>query len=474
MRMINEREVDFTPAERTRFWACFWFAVVSLLVYQVPVIGTLYGLLTGPFLMYMIFKGSPVYLLPLFVHFCYGRQQLYFIVFACFLYCLVNTHRITQKGLFFPWLLYLALSPFFIWYTWERYRLFGGIFAVGGTLEGFGYYWSLAPFFWAAIVVKRLPKTFFDGLFWFSFALFMVYAVTSYLPASFRYTRFLMLAESYAPIYVFWSLVRKERIDKVKFAFALMGSLVYATGLLRIFGPKITFTQVGHCIVAMFYLFFACRRGKWIVRLATPLLWLVLSTVLVFHTISTYYDRRNDTYASGFVYDNEAEVESVGMFLENMRFKALNDRGSVWTASWDSIRQQMKKSAVWVPPIAIFGEIQSDEGLSREIGIQAHNMLLELWRQYGAYGGLGLFACFAMIVSLKRLRVGLCENAGNEYGLLVAMCFGQAIATAHTGQYILNLEFGFFLFSLLGACYGMFTTRRWGYGYPVAYQYYAP
>ena len=467
--MINERDVDLTPQERTRFWMCFWFAVVSLFVYQMPGVGTLYGLMTGPFLMFMVFKGSPVYLLPLFVHFCYGRQQLYFIVLACFLYCLVNTHRISQKGLLLPWLLYWSLSPFFIWYTWERYRLFGGIFAVGGTLEGFGYYWSLAPFFWAAIVVKRLPKTFFDGLFWFSLAFFMVYAVSSYLPVSFHHSRFLALAESYAPIYVFWSLVRKERIDKVKFAGALAGCLVYATGLLRIFGPPITFSQVGHCLVSMFYLFFACR-AKWVVRLATPLLWLALSTVLVFHTISTYYDRRGDLYASGFVYDNDAEVESVEMFLNNMRFKAINDRGSVWLASWDSIRRQMQRSAVWVPPIAITGEILTGEGQAREIGLQAHNTLLELWRQYGVYGGLGLFACFAVIVSLKRLRIGLCENAGNEYGLLVAMCSGLAICGAHAGQFILNLEFGFFLFALLDACYGMFTTRRWGYESPVVYQ----
>lgn len=464
----------FSPNERTRFLRCFWFAVISLFLYQIPSVGTLYGLVTGPFLMWMVFKGQPVYFLPLLIHFCYGRQQLYFILAACFAYSLLHSNQISRKGLLLPWLFYLALSPFFIWYTFERYRFFGGVFAVGGTLEGLGYYWSLSAFFWAAITIKRLPREFFDGLFWFSFSLYMVYAVTAYLPVSFHYSRFLMFAETYMPVYVFWSVVRKRRIDWKKFICAFAGSCVYALGVARIWGPKITFSQAGHCLIAMSYLFFACSRFKWIARYTPPLLGLAISTVIVFHTISVYYDRRGDAVGAGFLYDNDAQVKSIGQLLENFQFKAINDRGSVWTASWDSIQRQMRDSAVWIPPLAICGEVRTDEGGFRAIELTAHNTMLELWRQYGVYGGLGLFVCFAIIVSHKRLRMVLCEDACNWYGLLVAMCFGQVIGGAHTGQYILNLEFGFILFAALGACYGKTTAKRRFYGYPVAYEYYAP
>ena len=153
-----------------------------------------------------------------------------------------------------------------------------------------------------------------------------------------------------------------------------------------------------------------------------------------------------------------------------------DDRAPLWTAAWDAVEQQFKKNPIFVDVVPIAGTLSSGDR-TVEIDLMAHNISLLLLQEYGLWGGCGLYLVYLMIFCRKEIRECISKSFNTCYAPIGAACLGHAIMGGFAGQYVMNVEFSFLLYSMLGCvfyqCYcvrveQMKANRN---AYPVAYQY---
>ena len=82
-----------------------------------------------------------------------------------------------------------------------------------------------------------------------------------------------------------------------------------------------------------------------------------------------------------------------------------------------------------------------------------HNTMLYLLRNYGFYGGAGLYLLFLWYFCRKENRRILVNFSASPLVVVLAACLAQGIVGGHTGHYPMILTFGPVLFSLIGACW---------------------
>lgn len=437
---------SFTPKERVGFLIQLCIAIACAPIYMSP-LGALFGLCTGICLMPLIFKPRSEYLFPLMVHFFWGSQQRYLVLVGCFIYVLANFERLRQYRILKLFLFYLLILPFFLWYTWRRYVLFGGGMGSGGTFNGLAYYLAFAPFFWA--VLGRLRITIETLTSFMVLGLIIPIAHILGVP----HTRMIAWTADFMPIFFVWCLFQKGYKDfTFSFICAGVGTILFVVGLTGLFKFHTTFTQLGVVVVGVMYMVSGNKAPRFSKRFS-PLLMFALAVFLTFYTIDSLQERGREKVTTAY---NEMVVTDVQSLEEKALVKVFNDRAPLWSAAWDSICQQFKRDPVWVEPVAIIGEVNID-GRMVSIQLMAHSILLLLLQDYGWYGGLGLYLILVVLFSKKEIRDVLTDYKRFYIAPIAAACLGHALVGGYAGQYIMNVEFSFVLFSILGcvfyACY---------------------
>lgn len=441
----------FTPYANREFCVHLMVAILCIPVYNTGFYA-LFGLLLSPYLLWLLFKGRSEYLLPLATHMMYGSQQRYVVAFGCFVYCIAHFNQLSRYKLQSVFFVYILIFPFFIWYTWKRYRLFGGGIGAGGTFNGLGYYLAFAPFFYSVLARIRITRETFLGSVYLSagYLLFVGIHVLTF-------SRFQVWAMNSMPIMFLWLFLSKKR-KGLSFLFLLsfIGCIICALGFLGVSGWKLTFTQLGVSVIGCFYIVLA-RFYKSFAKLLSPLVLFVISALATTYAITSFYEKRG-TYSADIEY-SELKIDSFDTFKEKLFRKTFDDRAPLWTAAWDGICQQFSKDPIWVEPMPISGEILKDNGEAVEIRLMAHNIALLLLQEYGLYGGLGLYLIYLWLWSKREQRIVMACDYYSPYLPVAAGCIGHAVVGGFTGQYVMNIEFSFLLYGMLGSCYFHYFDR---------------
>ena len=433
----------FTSQERKRFIVHMLVAAFSLPIYLSPLlISTIFGLLVSPYLLWMIFNPKKEYFLPLLIHTLWGSQQRYLMLFGCFIYCLMHTNVLARARVLNCFACYILILPFFIWYTYRRYVLFGGGIGHGGTFEGLGYYLAFAPFFWAVAASLRINYDMFKWIIFIS-ALYIVLRFFCGL----NFTRFYVWAYDIMPVFLIWSYLRKSKTDYRILLCGVICLILFVISFLWGTNIRTTFTEIGVSAIGIAYVVMA-KRFKHIAGVISPLMLFAISVVMVVHIVSHFYDNRG-LYIGSESYE-EMKIDSVDRLKERIMRKTFDDRAPLWSATWDGICQQFKKSAIWVEPLPISGEIIGQSGQIVQIQLMAHNILL-LLQQYGLYGGACLYLMYVYLFSLKKIRLPMIWDFDSHYTPIAAVCIGHAVMGGFSGQYVMNVEFSFILYCMLGA-----------------------
>ncbi len=413
----------------------------------------IFGVAVSPYIIFLVLRPRQEYLLPLILHTWYGSQQRYAMLLACFIFAISHFRHLQMIKLHIIFFIYLLFAPFFIWYTGARISAFHSL-VTGGVYEGMSYYLSFAPFFWAAIVFRRLSKKFFSWLMIFS----LLIVVRGFFFSSsddaglltgrtiFSYSRFHSWASVYLFVVCVWAFATKQKIH-VKLI-SLIGSILFILGFLHIGQSLTPFHLAGAASLGVLILLCSFIRKKYPAFLH-PWLLLIVATVTVFWAIKQYEQRR-------LVFDRvnyeKINVRNWSDFVLRLENKLYGDRAPVWTASLDAVRQQIHKSWLFVDPHPVVGELYRDDGLVVRVELQAHNMLLEAVRLYGIYGGCGLLLTFILITGLNSFR-NSAADIHSDYAPVAAAAIGHVIFGYWGGQYLMIPAFSFTLYSLIGVCY---------------------
>ena len=154
--MLNELEIgDYTLEQKQTI---FLHTCIALFCVPLYMLGpNLIAYLLTPYLAYMIFQGRSEFYIPLMIHTFYGSQQRTIMLTCCFIYCIFHVAQLARYGVRWLFLLYLLLSPFFVWFTYARFQYQGW----GGMFEGWGCYMTFAAFFWGLLTGGGVRKSLF-------------------------------------------------------------------------------------------------------------------------------------------------------------------------------------------------------------------------------------------------------------------------------------------------------------------------
>ncbi len=457
----------FCVSDRNSFLLHTAIAIFCIPLYiKIP---TLACVLFSPYLVYLILKPRSVYLLPLIIHTFYGSWQQYLMLTACLVYCFAHWQELRRRGLGALFFVYMLGLPFFLWYTFARYRVFGGGIGHGGTFEGICYYFAFAPFFWCVIAVKRIGLGFFNGLltlsFWFVLSGFI--GIGKLMDGDEAllgtFSRFSSWGGVYVVCVFIWSVFTRAAV--VVRVISGLGTVMFCLGFLHIGGSLIPFHLMGSALLGCVLVCFV-KWGKRLLWLLHPWLLLTLTTLMVFIAINKFENAQIDLAGRGSYRDNNT-VRDIDSLKNRIYLKLYGDRATVWTASFDAVKKQMERSFFFVDPAPVYGEIDIN-GVNRRrvvVELQAHNLFLELLRLYGCYGGGVCIVVFCLIVSNRRLRE-VQRTITSPLIPIFACAMGHCLFGSFGGHYLVTRNFSFTLFGLLGLCYSyawsIKNARRFG------------
>ena len=457
LSFLDSDDVDLNATARAQMIRHTLVALACVPLYIVA--PALFGLAVAPYVIWMVFRGRPEMLVPLMIHMLHGSQQRYIILASCFIYSIAHIEVLFRRKLGGVFFLYLCSLPFFIWYTIERYRTFGGGIGAGGTFEGIGYYFGISTFFWGMLAIGRLPAYVAKGMLWLCFGVVILhFAFFMVLP----FTRFLFWGLPFLTVFAFWLWLQKRNRKFAKLQWlGIVTGVIMIVGFMGFSSMRITFTLLGTVAVGMLVLVVAkyFRGMFWLLK---PIVVLPLLTLWMFFTINRW-EKEGKGYVDNTAY-SDIKVRDWDSFKYKLFRKTMTDRAPVWYASWDAVRKQFDRDPVWVDVMPIYGSIDLEGDLYRggrevTVALAAHNMLLEMLRLYGAWGGLGIYLVFLIVSSLGIIKTRLALDIATPCAPILACCVAHVIVGGQTGQYPITPQFSFYLFGLMGVCVGKTVNK---------------
>lgn len=424
-----------------------------------------FGLLISPYLLWMLFKGKGCFVPALFLHICYGSQHRYVLLAGCFVYAALHVPDLIRRRLTLAYLLSLIPFPLFVWLTWKKYQLYGGLIASGGTTEGLAYYFGLFPFFWGAVAVPRLRNSELNLIVWMSIFFAFFHAIALHATAKdldvegwFVFTRYTFYA------YPLCAMIGVRRLSQLRFdkqsLLLILILLLMTMGGLGVVKTGVTFSLFGVFGFAVLIYLFRKMKSKVSLYVLTSFLFFAgtwwAQRWMMDNQYRFYQQTGTDVGYSDMV------VTDFRSFLDKLQRKAFDDRATLWCATWNMLEE---RDEWFLPPLERENAFIDTENQGRvEIELQAHNLFLEMVANYNWFAGLGLFLAYVVLVvcSGRYLRT---VPSSELYYPFAAIAFTTGVVGAFTGQYPLTNQFSFVLMSVLGIAYHEYWNVRHNKGF---------
>lgn len=450
----NFSSYRLSPADANAFWMHFVFALLCYATAQY--FASIHFLLMVPYVAYLIFKPRPEHLLPIIIQGVAGYRVAYVIGVFSLIYVILNMEALRSRRLGSIFLIYLSALPFFIWVTFSRFStLATSVTEWNGSIQGFGYYITLAPFFWGAIVIKRLPEEFYKGFNIFSWVAFIFY-VLLYLNFKVPFQRSIMWGCSYIPLRLFYlSVVRPKHASLIEIILLAMGCCFEVLTFVRGGRWALTFSQIGYAIYAIALLYMA-KRFKRLAWGLFPLLILITTTFYVWGSAERV-ERFDFSKISGESYD-DMKVDSFAALIKRFQMKSISDRAILWAANVQSVKDVWRNNPVWVPAKPDAAEtILFIDGQVRLIktDLPAHNIVLNTLKNYGFYGGLLFVIVYFAVLSRREIfKLILYENK-SQLAMFMALSLGEGIFACYAGGHTVDLTYMTLQWPFCGAVLGI-------------------
>jgi hypothetical protein len=442
---IEKRDED-TPSSNVTMCLHLAIAIVCIPLYLYTPVGM--GLAISPYLLFLLYQQRSCFLPALFVHTFYGSQQRYLMLFFCFVYALLHLKDLIQKKLLPIYLLALVPLPIMLWNAYQRFEYFGGGLGSGGTFEGLGYYFGLFAFFYGALAYDYIRRQDMMAIYYVSIMLWIVnfiynrYSNISLasgnpdLPFFTRYSDFSM------PLLLCFGvscLLSKKTLLIAVMAFAIPIVSIVLGG---------TFTVTGVTLIAVLLVLLRFSKRKRLLKIITSILAFILSLCIVFWIMKNYdsYSKQTGNEAYG-----DLEIKDVNSLIIKLQRKAFDDRSVLWRATWNQICEEKR---VLIPSVTrpVVRHYDPETGLSMDINLQAHNLLMEMVSSFAWIAGGAIYLTFVLMI----LKCGLFLRmgpAGSQYYPFAATAFATGLMGSSSGQYPLTVNLSFVLLTTAGICY---------------------
>lgn len=451
---------DYRGGEKQTYLLHMVIAILSVPLY---IAFDKFGILMMPYVFIITMRPQSCYLLPLIIHFSYGIQCRYAFCLACFLYVIFHINELVRYRLHWLYLLYLSIMPFFVWFTVTKFKDVQNYVSMSGNVSGLNTYLLFSCVFWGCIAIKKLGRMFIRHFVLWNLVLFAVVSLAGTEENRLFSRQIFYAIPLLGAVAVHCFSVKREGREKGLLPITIIGVLIYLLDFGGILRYKVTFTLLGLLILSCVYVYAGMKKKPVMIFLLNPKVLFVASFVVVMISATLVLKYRGMNGDRGNY--GELSNTSIDSLITKLQMKAVDDRATLWALSIERIKDIWRTNPVFVDTVGRFSVDTDllDGGLKSQIvtiEIPSHNVMLELLRSFGFYGGLGLYALYLCIFMSPR-NIKILKVVKDPACLSIcAVCVAQGIICGHTGQYVVQPDLGPINFVLLGACWRYLAMHK--------------
>lgn len=414
----------------------FHVIVAFFLVTAYQEYGESFKYFAAPYVLYLVLKENPNYFPAIFINVAGGST----IAIAVLIGCLILTikHLRYFSDIFGTWFLVFVFLPGPVLLYQSFYRYYFMETDIVNSIIPLGFYLGIFPFFYGILISRKFPVDLFKVLY-LTFIFIIIYNILT-ITAPLRIVTFVLELYTVVGILILLPVKIKIGVNIFYKITALLTLVGIATGFL-----EVKFHFLGSILLAVFMIVIYWWRNDLLLNLLTNKRLIVLLVLVMAYIMSqTYNYSLSNVPLSSFSY---TDITSYPAFI---MYKAFADRGVIWNAVWSDILYYQ----YIMPPYFVSGySFTSISGSRIEVEYGAHNLFLELMRQYGILFGIIVSIVYiAIIVYLGKVFK---TKLDDFYVLfLSASVFGMGVVTGLTGMYTLMINFSFLFIGLAGILYG--------------------
>jgi hypothetical protein len=434
--------------QKALLWGGIAFGLISLVVYSYS--GLLYSLIIAPIIFLMIWSRKVEYFPGIAIHLFAETTSMYIILLSCLVLTLFQWRFWMRTKIKWLFLLVLIPIPILIWHTYVRYFMMD--IKLVDSITKLGFFLGIFPFFYGFLLAKKIDR---EILFGIIFVLLL-----SIFLNSIGYRGILIRIIFFAvPALITFAIIGKfsQLISGFQILLKVSAILIFVSYF--IFLNTTTLTVFLSVLLSVLLAYIKKKNfDKWVNILSPRITFIVTILLVGWLAITT-----DSTRFSGNVDPNKdlttLRFTNFNDIADRLSYKTFGDRAPIWRGVWLDIVAQNNI----LPPLKSKSyEVTGLSGGHSESDIAAHNIFLELLRNYGYI--VGLIIGFAYIVQIV-LAGSLLRLPINDT-LLISIVSSVAIVGTFggmTGQFTMMPSFSFLFMGLAGILYGLFYTQNMHY-----------
>lgn len=408
-------------------------------------LGEAFNYFIAPYILYMVWSKKSEYYPALIIHISPG-SIISFLILCSVLLLTIQNYRVWKKfKIRHIFILSLLPLPIFLWQTIDR--LFIQNVGLVKSMTPLDMYLGVFPFFYGILLSRKINFEVWKGIFYVLF--FSLGIEFLKLEAYSVRVRFLALP-ALVSLAIFIMLFRGKQIGRDLKVITIL-SLLYFVSKIN----NISLTILGTVGISSLMVIGYRWKVVTIPKLFSSK-WAFIVTILLVYLAVNNQNKFRSEEALNHDYSS-FDISDIDMLRSRLYKKTFDDRAPLWLAVWRNVTAEKK----FLPPMNL-KEYRIENLYESEHGINlgAHNVFLELLRQFGIIIGPIIGLIFILIV-INAGRVLFLRGGTNSF-LVISASSVVAIGVigGMTGQYPLIITFSLLFSGLAGICYGAYFQSK--------------
>ena len=422
--------------ENSQIIAHLVIALCCLPLYQFG--GEVFKIFIVPYVLYLLFSMQPKFIPALLLHFMAGTTMSFVILLGCLIISIKYFKKLKFYKVRLLFLTTLIPLPFFLIVIYLKITIYNE--SIVSLFHFLFMYFGLFSFFYFLLLAGKITINHLKYLF---ITLAISVVLSLFYSNTIRYNFYSL------PIFFGLLLISLKHIKlfyKFFFGAFLLVVIIESHGMTS----TLLFTSLITGLISIYYL----KTKKLSLRI--PFILLVLTVFVGLNAIQTY----NPTAPQVMNYDvskEKLDILDLTSIYKRSKFKLFVDRMPIWYSIYDNYVINGDYAIPIAPKKAwVYYSIHGTKNYST---IPAHNIFLELIKEYGILTGLLLSIVYIMMIIKSSLLLKI--KGLNIYLILISSSIVSCgFFGGMTGQYPLIGDFSFLFVGLAGLCYGLFFNSK--------------
>ena len=406
-------------------------------------LGIEYKIVLIPYVLFLLFSKKAIYYPALIIHFLPGTMISQIILLGCLVLSLGDIKILRQYRVSSMYI--LSISSFILLVYISIQKAYDLNYSIIDNLKDLAVYLGFFGFYYGVLVSAQFNRRIIERVLWV--LLFSV--VLQALIADDGTIRYYFLA---LPLFITITIAKLITRRKISVSSIFIYISVLILVLVRLGRIELTFTLIMTTFISILIVFLYERFKTLFLEIRTGTIFAILIIFLTVYVVNNpqFTGRPSD-------FETVNGITNISDLLTAFEFKAFGDRGVLWIGTWNTL---IRDYYIWPPFKPSDIEFELYKGTLIDVSYGAHNIVLELIRQYGFMVGLSGVIIYLLIMMKLGKALSL-TNSGPLMVIVGAVVLSTAFVGGLVGHFVLINNFSFLLMSLCGICYGVFIRTSW-------------